>query len=38
MDFLKKFRHAMHDSQVTQDAGLVKVFGDYLKTDSPAEE
>jgi hypothetical protein len=38
MDFLKKFRHAMHDTQTTQDALLVKAFGDYLKTDSPAKE
>jgi len=39
MDFLKKkFCHAMHNMQVTQDAPLVKAFGDYLKTDSPEEE
>jgi len=38
VDFLKKFHHAMRDTQVTQDAPLVKAFGNYLKTDSPAEE
>jgi hypothetical protein len=38
VDFLKKFRRAMRDTRTTQDALLVKAFGDYLKTDSPAEE
>ena len=38
VDFLKKFCHAMRDMRVTQDAPLIKAFGDYLKTDSPVEE
>lgn len=38
VDFLKKFNRAMRESRVTSDTALVKAFGDYLKTDSPAEE
>jgi hypothetical protein len=38
VDFLKKFHRAMHDSRVTTDAPLIRAFGDYLKTDSLAEE
>ncbi|KAF8234497.1 hypothetical protein L208DRAFT_1261329, partial [Tricholoma matsutake] len=38
MDFLKKFNHAMHEACVSLDTALIKAFGDYLKTDSPAEE
>ena len=35
VDFLKKFHCAMHESNITSEAALVKA---YLKTDSPAEE
>ena len=38
MDFLKKFNRAMREARVSSDTTLVKAFGDYLKTDSPAEE
>jgi hypothetical protein len=38
VDFLKKFRRAMRESRVTTESALIKAFGDYLKTDSPAEE
>jgi hypothetical protein len=38
VDFLKKFNRAMCDSRVTTDIALIKAFGDYLKTDSPAED
>ena len=38
VDFLKKFNRAMRDSRITTDIALIKAFGDYLKTDSPAED
>ena len=38
MDFLKKFNCAMHEAHVSSDTALIRAFGDYLKTDSPAEE
>jgi hypothetical protein len=38
VDFLKKFNRAMREARVSSDTALVKAFGDFLKTDSPAEE
>ena len=38
VDLLKKFNHAMCNSRITTDITLLKAFGNYLKTHSPAED